>query len=106
MNIKVLKKFYKRLSTLRGTKILKMKKNIFVILGFLLLIFGMSALVLSLVGVKLSYLLWLDYGGALLGFVLRLLMIFGGVVMAWLALHDWEAENDDNDPFITRNEKY
>lgn len=83
-----------------------MKKNIFVILGFLLLIFGAIALVLSLVGVKLSYLLWLDYGGALLGFVLRLLMIFGGVTMAWLALHDWEAENEDNDPFITRNEKY
>lgn len=82
-----------------------MKKNIFVAFGFLLLIFGMTALVLSLVGVKLSFLLWLDYGGALLGFCLRLLMIFGGVVMAWLALHDWEAENEENDPYITRNEK-
>ena len=83
-----------------------MKKNILTIVGFLLLIFGMTALVLSLVGIKLSYLLWLDYGGALLGFVLRLLMIFGGVTMAWLANHNWEAENEENDPYITRNEKY
>ena len=83
-----------------------MKKNILTIVGFLLLIFGMTALVLSLVGIKLSYLLWLDYGGALLGFVLRLLMIFGGVTMAWLANHNWAAENEENDPYITRNEKY
>ena len=83
-----------------------MKKNILTIIGFLLLIFGMTALVLSLVGIKLSYLLWLDYGGSLLGFVLRLLMIFGGVTMAWLANHNWEAENEENDPYITRNEKY
>ena len=83
-----------------------MKKNILTIIGFLLLIFGMTALVLSLVGIKLSYLLWLDYGGALLGFVLRLLMIFGGVTMAWLANHNWAAENEENDPYITRNEKY
>ena len=83
-----------------------MKKNIFAVLGFLMLIFGMSALALSLVGVKLSYLLWLDYGGALLGFVLRLLMIFGGVAIAWLALHNWAADDEENDPYITRNEKY
>ena len=83
-----------------------MKKNIFTIVGFLMLIFGMSALCLSLVGVKLSFLLWLDYGGALLGFVLRLLMIFGGIAMAWLSLHNWEADAEENDPYITRNEKY
>jgi uncharacterized membrane protein len=83
-----------------------MKKSIFTIVGFLLLIFGMSALVLSLVGVKLSFLTWIDAGGALLGFVIRLVMIFGGVAMAWLANHNWAAENEENDPYITRNQKY
>lgn len=85
---------------------IKMKKTIFLLLAFFLFIFGASALVLSLVGVKLSFLLWLDAGGPLLGFVLRLLMLFGGVTIAWLANHNWEADDEENDPYITRNEKY
>jgi hypothetical protein len=83
-----------------------MKKTVFVIIGFLLLLFGMSALVLSLVGVKLSFLLWIDAGGPTLGFVIRLLMIFGGVAIAWLANHNWAAEDESNDPYLTRIEKY
>ena len=83
-----------------------MKKTILIVAAFLLFLFGASALVLSLVGVKLSFLVWLDAGGATLGFVLRLIMIFGGVTLAWLAQHNWEAEEEENDPYITRNEKY
>ena len=83
-----------------------MKKTILIVAAFLLFLLGASALVLSLVGVKLSFLLWLDAGGPLLGFVLRLLMIFGGVALAWLAQHNWEADEEENDPYITRNEKY
>ncbi|MBL7817518.1 MAG: hypothetical protein JNL70_21105 [Saprospiraceae bacterium] len=83
-----------------------MKKTILVIIAFLSFLFGSSALVLSLVGVKLSFLLWLDAGGPLLGFILRLVMIFGGVALAWIANHNWQAEDEENDPYITRNEKY
>lgn len=83
-----------------------MKKTILIILAFLSFIFGMTALVLSLVGVKLAFLLWLDAGGPLLGFILRLIMIFGGVALAWISTHNWEAENEENDPYITRNNKY
>jgi uncharacterized membrane protein len=83
-----------------------MKKNIFTVVGFALLLFGMSALVLSLVGVKFSFLLWIDAGGPTLGFVIRLLMIFGGVAIAWLANHNWAAEDEERDPYLTRIEKY
>ena len=83
-----------------------MKKNIAVISGFLLLIFGMSALVLSLVGIQLSFLTFIDAGGMTLGFVIRLIMIFGGIIIAWLGNTDWKSEAEENDPFITRNEKY
>ncbi len=83
-----------------------MKKTILLVAAFLLFLMGASALVLSLVGVKLSLLVWLDAGGPTLGFVLRLLMIFGGVTLAWLAQHNWEADEEENDPYITRNEKY
>jgi uncharacterized membrane protein len=83
-----------------------MKKNIFTIIGFLLFLFGLSALVLSLVGVKLSFLLFIDKGGAGLGFVIRLLMTFGGIVIAWVSKTNWESENEEKDQYITRNEKY
>ena len=76
------------------------------IIGFLLVLFGMSALVLSLVGIKLSFLTFIDAGGATLGLVIRLLMIFGGAVIALLANHDWASEANENDEYITRNEKY
>lgn len=83
-----------------------MKKNIFTIIGFLLFLFGMSALVLSLVGVKLSFLLFIDKGGAGLGLAIRLGMIIGGIIMALIAKTNWTAENEEKDQYITRNEKY
>ncbi len=83
-----------------------MKKSVLTIIGFLLFLLGLSALVLSLVGVKLSFLLFIDKGGAGLGFVIRLLMLFGGIVLTWIAKTDFKAENEENDQYITRNEKY
>ncbi len=83
-----------------------MNKSLYVVIGFLSFILGASALVLSLVGVKLSFLVWLNTGGALLGFVLQLLMMFGGIVLAWIGLRNKEADEEENDPYITRNEKY
>ena len=83
-----------------------MKRNIFTIVGFLLFLFGMSALVLSLVGVKLSFLLFIDKAGAGLGFVIRLLMIFGGLIITWVSKTNWASENEEKDEYITRNEKY
>ena len=83
-----------------------MKKNIWTIIGFLLFIFGMSALVLSLVGVKLSFLTFIDKAGGGVGLIIRLLMIFGGLIMAWVSKTNWKAENEEKDQYITRNEKY
>lgn len=67
-------------------------KVIATVIGIGLLLLGFFALVLSFVGVKLSYLLWLDSAGALAGFVLRLVMIILGGVLVTLAQTDWEKE--------------
>jgi hypothetical protein len=83
-----------------------MKKNIFTIIGFLLFILGISALVLSLVGVKLSFLTFIDKGGAGLGFVIRLVMMFGGLIIAWISKTNPISETEEKDQYITRNEKY
>jgi len=64
-------------------------------LGFLLFVFGLLSLVLLLVGANLTMLTFIDSGGKLIGFVIRLLMVFGGVVLFYLARTDWEKENEE-----------
>lgn len=65
-----------------------MNKTIQTALGFLLLLFGALSIVLSLVGIKLTFLVWLDVN-PLLGFVIKLLMIIAGIVLAVLAKSNW-----------------
>lgn len=61
-----------------------MNKGLYSLIGFLLFIFGFIALVLSMVGLKLYPLLWLDYFGAGFGLILRLLMVIGGLVLVFI----------------------
>ena len=70
-----------------------MKKAIWTTFGFLLFIIGFVSLVLSLTGVKLTYLTWIDLPGPLFGFLTRILMIIGGIVIVYLTLTDFKAEN-------------
>jgi len=70
-----------------------MNKAILTFIGFLLFIIGFAALVLSLVGVKFAFLRWIDAPGPLFGFVVRLLMILGGIVLVVLTQTDWKSEN-------------
>lgn len=62
------------------------------LVGFLLAGTGFLALVLSLVGVKLSFLTWIDAPGPLFGFVMRLLMIVIGIVIIYLTQTDFKGE--------------
>ena len=71
-----------------------MKKTLWVIFGFLLFIIGFTALVLSLVGVKLAYLTWIDKPSALFGFLMRILMIVSGLVIVYLSVTDWRNQED------------
>ena len=82
-----------------------MKKGIFTLIGFLLFIIGGTALVLSLVGVKLSFLLWIDAAGGLLGFIIRIVMMIGGIVIAVLSTGNWQEEDelDDKNEPIDKN---
>jgi hypothetical protein len=69
------------------------KKTTFTILGFLLFVFGFISLVLLLVGLQLSFLAFIDAGSRLTGFIIRLLMVFGGLVMVYLARTDWDGSD-------------
>jgi len=76
-------------------KYFDMKKTLWVCTGFLMFIIGFTALVLSLVGIRLSYLTWIDAPGGLFGFLVRILMIIVGVVIVYLTVTDWRNQDDD-----------
>lgn len=59
-------------------------RTLLLILGFLLFLTGVIALVLTLVGLQLSFLTFIDAAGRTTGFAIRLVMIFGGVVIIYL----------------------
>ncbi len=62
----------------------------FLILGLLLFLFGFVALVLLLIGARISFLAFIDAGGATLGLVIRLLMIFGGLMLVYVFRNKFE----------------
>jgi len=68
-------------------------KNVISIVGFLFFAFGLLSIVLSLVGVQLVFLNWIDALGTTWGFLLKLIMIIAGIVMLVLARTDWQKEN-------------
>ena len=71
-------------------------KGLWILFGFLLFIFGITSIIMSLVGVRWVFLGWLEWGGALLAFVLKILMSIAGVVMVIYARTDWEEEKRES----------
>jgi len=70
-------------------------KSIFTFLGFVLFLSGMSALVLSLVGVQLSFLTWIDSPGKTIGFLIRLAMILTGIIMIFLSRSNFDGNDKE-----------
>lgn len=59
-------------------------KNLLTILGFLLVVTGFLSMIVSVVGLKFSFLLFLESWGSLVGFVLKLLLIMIGFILTYL----------------------
>ncbi len=53
--------------------------------GFLLAGLGFLSIIVSMIGLKFSFLVWLDAPGALFGFVIKIVMILAGFVIIYLA---------------------
>ncbi|MEL6989149.1 MAG: hypothetical protein AAGK97_15155 [Bacteroidota bacterium] len=60
-------------------------KGIIITFGFLLFLFGFLALILSMIGVQLTFLRWIDSPGKLFGLIIRIVMILSGIVMMYIA---------------------
>ncbi|MEN0004812.1 MAG: hypothetical protein AAF798_11735 [Bacteroidota bacterium] len=72
--------------------IISKNRNLWTVAGFLISGMGFVAIVLSLVGVQLSILTWIDKPGRLFGFLIRLLMIVSGIVLIFLSQTNLEDE--------------
>jgi hypothetical protein len=67
-------------------------RGILTLAGFLLFIFGFSALCLMIMGVQYSFLTWIDAPGRLFGFVVRLVMIILGFMLVAADRVNWGGE--------------
>lgn len=60
------------------------------VLGFLLFLFGFISLILTLVGLRISFLSWIDEIGPGVGLAIRLVMIFGGIIIMYITRSKFE----------------
>ena len=69
-----------------------MKKGFLVTLGFVLFALGFLSIIMGMIGLQFSFLTWMDNGGKLTGFVLRIIMLLAGMILMVMAYTDWDRE--------------
>jgi hypothetical protein len=72
-------------------------KPYLILLGLALIIFGITAIILQLVGVNWVFLEFLELGGRLFAFVAKILMIMAGFFCIVIGKTDWERERKDSE---------
>lgn len=71
-------------------------KGLLALIGFLLFVFGFTAIVLQMVGVSWYFLSFLELPGRLFAFVAKVLMLLFGIVIIVLAYTDWDQERRES----------
>lgn len=63
------------------------RRSLLTIIGFLLFFFGFLSMILYLFagGLKISFLSFIDHFGTVPAFIIRLFMIFGGMVLFYVS---------------------
>ncbi|TNE52279.1 MAG: hypothetical protein EP344_15880 [Bacteroidetes bacterium] len=72
-------------------------KGRWILLGLFLIIVGITATVLQLVGTQWAFLQFLEIPGRLFAFVAKILMIMAGFIILALANTDWEREREESE---------
>lgn len=68
------------------------RRGLWSIIGFLMLGFGLMSLIFSMVGMQFTFMQWMDAGGRMGGFLLRLITIIAGVIILYMANTNFEEE--------------
>ena len=71
-------------------------KGLWSLLAFLLVVLGISSVVMQMVGVQWVFLNFLEIPGRLFAFIVKVLMVFSGIVLFVLANTDWDRERRDS----------
>ena len=71
-------------------------KTMMLLLGYVLFTLGVTSVVMTLVGTHWYFLGWLEWGGRLLSFLLKIGFVIAGVLLIVLARTDWEKERQDS----------
>ncbi len=72
-------------------------KSLWLLAGYLLITFGVTSIVMELVGTHWYFLGWLEKLGRLPAFVIKILMIIIGIVVIVFARTDWEKEKKNQE---------
>jgi len=62
-----------------------MDKPIVTVIGYILILLGFLALILSMIGLRLKFLSFLEFGGPLLAFIIKMSMIMLGFVLMYIS---------------------
>ncbi len=79
------------------------RKTAILLTGFFLFLFGFLAFFIQIIGLQFQFLVWIDAFGSLVGFMIRMLMIVVGFVMAYFGLFDFEAENKEIEAILNKD---
>ena len=72
-------------------------KNAGMVLGFALIVFGFTSIILQMVVIHWAFLGFLEWGGRLFAFLSKILMIFGGATLFMLVRTDWDRERRESE---------
>ncbi len=64
--------------------------------GMLLMIFGVTAILLQMVGVHWYFLAWIEAAGLLFAFFIKVLMVLSGAVLFFVSNINWEREQEES----------
>jgi len=71
-------------------------RGYYLLLGYMLIVFGVSAVVMQMVGVQWAFLQFLEWGGHLVAFVAKIFFVIAGVLVIVFANTNWEYERKDS----------
>ena len=70
------------------------KKGILTLMGYLLFILGFLSILLSMVGLQLKILKWISSIGPGNGIIVKLIMLFGGLIIMYFSKFPPEEEDE------------
>ncbi|MFT6333603.1 MAG: hypothetical protein ACI86M_000331 [Saprospiraceae bacterium] len=70
-----------------------MKKGYATIIGYLLFLMGILSIILSMVGLQLTFLSWIQSFGTGVSIIIKIVMLFSGLIIMYISKMPTEDDN-------------